>query len=140
MPNLAIRVYALAQFPDHFAGVLMNKTSQYIRDLSAGLFALSVALLAAAQAQNPTSVPNGLPSWAYNIPDKDQPPTPKLTGTIRVPGTTKENDASQVRTATSPPDCFPDEHPAAPQIAKAPNAPPGAVCRPRHLIPGQVHP
>ena len=60
----------------------MNK---YISVLSAGLFALFAAASAGAQAQNPTSIPNGLPSWAYNIPDKDQPPVPKLTGTIRVP-------------------------------------------------------
>jgi cytochrome c553 len=118
----------------------MKKTNQYIRILSAGLFALSIALLAAAQAQNPTSVPNGLPSWAYNIPDKDQPPVPKLTGTIRVPGSTKEYDASLVRSTTNPPDWFPDEHPAAPQIVKGPNAPPGAVCGTCHLMSGQGHP
>ena len=118
----------------------MKKTSQYIRVLSASLFALSIALLAAAQAQNPTSVPNGLPSWAYNIPDKDQPPVPKLTGTIRVPGSTKEYDASLVRSTTNPPDWFPDEHPAAPQIVKGPNAPPGAVCGTCHLMSGQGHP
>jgi len=118
----------------------MKKTNQYIRILSAGLFALSIALLAAAQAQNPTSVPNGLPSWAYNIPDKDQPPVPKLTGTIRVPGSAKEYDASLVRSTTNPPDWFPDEHPAAPQIVKGPNAPPGAVCGTCHLMSGQGHP
>jgi len=118
----------------------MNKTNQYIRVLSAGLFALSIALLAAAQAQNPTSVPNGLPSWAYNIPDKDQPPVPKLTGTIRVPGSAKEYDASLVRSTTNPPDWFPDEHPPAPQIVKGPNAPPGAVCGTCHLMSGQGHP
>jgi cytochrome c553 len=135
-----MRVYALAQFSDHFAGVLMNKTSQYIRVLSAGLFALSVALLAAAQAQNPTSVPNGLPSWAYNIPDKVQPPATPLKGTIRVPGATQEYDAAQVRSTTNPPDWFPDEHPTAPQIVKGPNAPPGAVCGTCHLMSGQGHP
>ena len=118
----------------------MNKTSRCIRVLSAGLFALSVALLAAAQAQNPTSVPNGLPSWAYNIPDKDQPTPARLTGTIRVPGSTKEYDASQVRSTTNPPDWFPDEHPSAPQIVKGPNAPPGAVCGTCHLMSGQGHP
>ena len=105
----------------------MNKMNKWIGVSSLGLFVLLIALRAAPQAANPTSIPNGLPSWAYNIPDKDQPPIPKLTGTIHVPGSSKEYDASQVRSTTNPPDWFPDEHPAAPQIVKGPNAPPGAA-------------
>src|SRR5438132_6321150 len=65
-------------------GVLMNpfmnpfvkKISKWMGVSSLALFLLVIALRAAAQAQNPTSIPNGLPSWAYNIPDKDQPPVP----------------------------------------------------------------
>jgi len=104
------------------------------------LFALLAGLRVAAQAPNPTSVPNGLPTWAYNIPDKDQPPVTPLSGTIHVPGSTKEYDAAQVRSTTNPPDWFPDEHPAAPGIVKGPNAPPGAVCGTCHLMSGQGHP
>lgn len=118
----------------------MNNMSRWIRILLPGLFAMSLTLLAVAQAQNPTKVPNGLPSWAYNIPDKDQPPLPKLAGTIHVQGSSKEYDASQVRSTTNPPDWFPDEHPAAPQIVKGPNAPQGAVCGTCHLMSGQGHP
>jgi cytochrome c553 len=118
----------------------MKNLNKWIRVLSPGLFAFSIALLAAAQAQNPTSVPNGLPSWAYNIPDKDQPKVPPLTGTIHAPGSSKEYDASQVRSTTNPPDWFPDEHPAPPGIVKGPNAPPGATCGTCHLMSGQGHP
>ena len=50
------------------------------------LFAFLLGLPAAAQAPMPASIPNSLPSWAYNIPDKDQPPPARVTGTIRVPG------------------------------------------------------
>jgi len=35
---------------------------------------LALLLPLSAAAQTPQSVPNGLPSWAYNIPDKVQPP------------------------------------------------------------------
>jgi cytochrome c553 len=107
------------------------------------LLAALVALVAgpvAAQAQTPTAIPNGLPTWAYNIPDKVQPAATPLTGTIHVAGGAKDYDASQVRSTTNPPDWFPDEHPAAPQIVKGPNAPPGAVCGTCHLMSGQGHP
>jgi cytochrome c553 len=125
--------------------MFMSQINNY---MSKSIFVLPLALLfalltgwpAAAQAQNPTSVPNGLPSWAYNIPDKDQPAPARLTGTIRVPGSTKEYDATQVRSTTNPPDWFPDEHPQAPGIVKGGNAPPGAVCGTCHLMSGQGHP
>jgi cytochrome c553 len=104
------------------------------------LCATLVGLLAAGQAQMPTAIPNGLPTWAYNIPDKDQPPLPKISGTIRVPGSAKEYDAAQVRSTAEPPDWFPEEHPPAPGIVKGPNAPPGAVCGTCHLMSGQGHP
>lgn len=118
----------------------MKNLNKWIAVLSSSLFVFAVALLAVPQAQNPTSVPNGLPSWAYNIPDKDQPKIPPLNGTIHVPGSSKEYDASQVRSATNPPDWFPEEHPAAPNIVKGPNAPPGATCGTCHLMSGQGHP
>jgi cytochrome c553 len=105
----------------------------------APLVASLVGLLGAAQAPVPQAVPNGLPSWAYNIPDKVQPPVAPLKGTIRAPGSAKEYDAAQVRSTTNPPDWFPDEHPPAPGIVKGPNAPPGAVCGTCHLMSGQGH-
>jgi cytochrome c553 len=119
----------------------MSNTSKWIKVLPvAVLFALLAGLLAVAQAPTPQSVPNGLPSWAYNIPDKDQPKLAPLSGTIRVPGSAKEFDAAQVRSTTNPPDWFPEEHPPAPGIVKGPNAPPGAVCGTCHLMSGQGHP
>lgn len=115
----------------------MNKWTR----ASFGLFAVTMlGLLAAGQAQMPTSIPNGLPTWAYNIPDKDQPPLPKISGAIHVPGSAKEYDATQVRSTSNPPDWFPEEHPPAPDIAKGPDAPPGAVCGTCHLMSGQGHP
>jgi cytochrome c553 len=121
--------------------MFMSHMSKWISVLPlALLFAWFVGLPAAAQAPEPTSVPNGLPSWAYNIPDKVQPPATPLKGTIRVPGSTKEFDAAQVRSTTSPPDWFPDEHPQAPGIVKGGNAPPGTVCGTCHLMSGQGHP
>ena len=78
---------------------------------------LIAALLASAavpQAQTPLTIPNGLPEWAFNIPDKVQPPRVEATGPIRLPGSSKELDAKAVASNGTPPDWFPDEHPPRP--------------------------
>jgi cytochrome c553 len=101
---------------------------------------LSLVLLAsvvAAQNPTPTTIPNGLPEWAYNIPDKVQPPEPKVPSVVRVAGSSKELEASAVAGNANPPDWFPDEHPAPPRSVKGPM--PNA-CGSCHLMSGQGHP
>ena len=100
---------------------------------------LTLAALPAV-AQNPTSIPNGLPTWAYNIPDKVQPPATPLSGTIRVPGSKKEYSAEAVANNANPPDWFPEEHGPAPRsVAGAPGLK-AAACGSCHLMSGQGHP
>jgi len=100
-----------------------------------------VLLLAAAMpAQTPTSIPNGLPSWAFNIPDKVQPPTMPVTGPIRVPGSSVEFDAARVAGNANPPDWFPDEHGPAPRIVTGAPGATTAACGSCHLMSGQGHP
>jgi cytochrome c553 len=99
----------------------------------ASLFAL------VSPAQTPLTVPNGLPSWAFNIPDKVQPPGPEPTGTVRVPGSTKEYDAAKIAGNANPPDWFPDEHGPAPRIVKG-EAGVTMACGSCHLMSGQGHP
>jgi cytochrome c553 len=98
-----------------------------------------VLLTSASAAQNPTptTIPNGLPEWAYNIPDKVQPPEPKVPNVVRVEGSSKELEASAVAGNANPPDWFPDEHPAPPRSVKGPM--PNA-CGSCHLMSGQGHP
>jgi len=98
-----------------------------------------VLLASAVAAQNPTptTIPNGLPEWAYNIPDKVQPPEPKVPSAIRVAGSTKEYEASAIAGNANPPDWFPDEHPAAPRSVKGPMPNACGTC---HLMSGQGHP
>src|SRR5438552_8268539 len=95
------------------------------------------AVAAAAQAPAPQTIPNGLPEWAYNIPDKVQPSSEPLTGKVRAPGSSKEYDAATVTANNNPPDWYPDEHPVAPRSVAgvAPNA-----CGSCHLMSGQGHP
>lgn len=78
------------------------------------LAASGFAISAIAQAQQ--TRPNGLPPWAYNIPDKDQPATTPVTGTVHVPGSSKEYSAKEVASNTPPPDWFPDEHGPVPEL------------------------
>ena len=95
------------------------------------------AAAAAAQNPAPTTIPNGLPEWAYNIPDKVQPPEPKVPATVRVDGSGKEYEATAIGGNANPPDWFPDEHPSAPRSVKGPM--PNA-CGSCHLMSGQGHP
>jgi len=70
----------------------------------------------AVAAQAPLTIPNGLPAWAYNIPDKVQPPAKPAASVVRVPGSSKEYEAAKIAGNATPPDWFPDEHGAAPRI------------------------
>ena len=94
----------------------------------------------AAAAQTPTSVPNGLPSWAYNIPDKVQPPTTQTTGPIHVPGSAKVYSPAEVANSSNPPDWFPDEHGPAPRVVKDETGATKNACGTCHLMSGQGHP
>jgi cytochrome c553 len=101
-----------------------------------GLFASCLAISPVTQAQQ--TRPNGLPPWAYNIPDKDQPPATPLTGTVHVPGSGKEYSAAEAASNTPPPDWFPDEHGPAPRIVTGQVS--GAQsCGSCHLMTGQGH-
>ena len=99
------------------------------------LAVLTVA--AAAQNPTPTTIPNGLPEWAFNIPDKVQPPEPKVPAVVRATGAAKEKEATAVAGNANPPDWFPDEHAAPPRSVKGPM--PNA-CGSCHLMSGQGHP
>ena len=102
---------------------------------------LLVSLLSlAAAGQVPQSIPNGLPSWAYNIPDKVQPSSVKPTGRVIVPGSTKVYDPAQVASSGNPPDWFPSEHGPAPRIVKDESGAAKMACGTCHLMSGQGHP
>jgi len=101
---------------------------------------LAPLLALATAAQVPQSVPNGLPSWAYNIPDKVQAPRAEATGPVHLPGTTKVYDAAEVASSANPPDWFPNEHGAAPRIVKDETGMTKMACGSCHLMSGQGHP
>jgi cytochrome c553 len=104
------------------------------------VLALASLVAVSAAAQAPQSLPNGLPSWAYNIPDKVQPPRAEVTGVVRVPGSSKEYDWAKIAGNANPPDWFPDEHGPAPRIVKGEAGAALAACGSCHLMSGQGHP
>jgi cytochrome c553 len=93
-----------------------------------------------AAAQSPSSIPNGLPGWAYNIPDKVQPPGAPATGSVRVPGSNQEYDAAKIAGNATPPDWFPEEHGPAPGIVTGEGGVTRMACGSCHLMSGQGHP
>jgi cytochrome c553 len=90
-------------------------------------------------AQAALTVPAGLPDWAFNIPDKIQPSAVRPEGIVRAPGSVKEYDAAKIAGNASPPDWFPDEHPAAPRAVTG-GAGVRFACGSCHLMSGQGHP
>jgi cytochrome c553 len=107
------------------------------------LFLLAPWFVTGAAAQTPQAArtrPNGLPPWAYNIPDKVQPPFARPKGAVRVPSSSQVYDAARTASSTHPPDWFPNEHPAAPRIVT--NGPGAKIpaCGSCHLMSGQGHP
>jgi cytochrome c553 len=106
--------------------------------------ALTCALATAFAAQSPSAqapltVPDGLPAWAFNIPDAIQPPGVRPEGMVRAPGSSKEYDAAKIAGNANPPDWFPDEHPPAPRSVKG-DAGITFACGSCHLMSGQGHP
>jgi cytochrome c553 len=90
-------------------------------------------------AQQALKVPDGLPDWAFNIPDRVQPTAVKLEGIIKAPGSAKEYAATKIAGNANPPDWFPDQHPPAPRVvAGGPEI--RFACGSCHLMSGQGHP
>lgn len=92
----------------------------------------------AANAQEVLRVPDGLPDWAFNIPDKVQPSAVKVEGVVKARGSKREYEASKIAGNATPPDWFPEEHPPAP---KAVTGGEGVrfACGSCHLMSGQSH-
>ena len=100
-----------------------------------------VPLLAVvATAQAPLVIPNGLPSWAFNIPDAVQHPAETPRGLVRVPGSSHEYDWALVAGNANPPDWFPEEHGPAPRSVNGEAGATLQACGSCHLMSGQGHP
>ena len=117
--------------------ILRKNTSVRIAVLVCALAPLLVAR--AVHAQEELKVPEGLPDWTFNIPDKVQPTAVRPQGIVRAPGSAREYEWAKVSGNSTPPDWFPDEHPPAPaSVAGDPGR--RFACGACHLMSGQGHP
>jgi len=61
---------------------------------------------AGGQRARAAHAPDGLPDWAFNIPDKEQPSAVRPEGIVRAPGSAREYEWAKVSGNTNPPDWF----------------------------------
>jgi cytochrome c553 len=112
----------------------------FMKNLS-WILAFSFLSVGVATAQAPQLVNNGLPAWAYNVPDKVQPPpSAEEPGPLRMPGSAKTYTPKQADDGSNPPDWFPEEHGPVPDVVKGGTGKPVAACGSCHLMSGQGHP
>ena len=78
-------------------------------------------------------------SWAFPVADKVQPPV-DAKKLHQLPGSTLSLTAPQINDLLNPPDWFPSEHAAPPNIVIHGVAPNALACGSCHLMNGQGHP
>ena len=100
---------------------------------------LALLLALATAAQTPQSIPNGLPAWAYNIPDKVQPPSLRRLARS-ICREAPKSMTPKIASNANPPDWFPDEHGPAPRIVTGEGGVTMMACGACHLMSGQGHP
>jgi hypothetical protein len=76
-------------------------------------------------------------SWAFPVKNGDLPPEP--AGAKSVPNSKKTYDQAQIEDLANPPDWFPEEHAAAPQIVQHGHGD-ALACGACHLMSGVGHP
>jgi cytochrome c553 len=108
----------------------------------AGLLTLLTAFAALAQFP-PVPPPKGRAvdlAWAFPVADKVQPPAEDLTVPKKVPDSDKTYTQKQIDDGFNPPDWFPTDHSAMPQVVAHGSMPIVRACALCHLASGQGHP
>src|SRR5580692_1455387 len=97
-----------------------------------------VLLLALATKALPPQAPAGKNlSWAFPAAvEKNEPPVPDPDGPRHLAGSVKAYTQAQIDDLANPPDWFPDEHGAAPDIVKSGAGNKGFACGACHLMSG----
>lgn len=101
-----------------------------------------VLLLALGTRAIPPQAPAGKNlSWAFPAAvEKNEPPVPEPDGPRHLPGSAKAYTQAQIDDLANPPDWYPDEHGAVPDIVKSGAGNKGFACGACHLMSGHGHP
>ena len=91
-------------------------------------------------AQAPLTRPDGLPEWAFNIPDAVQPAAVRPEGVIRVPGSTREYDAAKIAGNAESTGLVPRRASAGSPVRSKATRALNFACGSCHLMSGQGHP
>jgi len=80
-----------------------------------------------------------LPQWAYPVAP---PPGPPADNTVQksLPGSAKKYTAAQINDRFGPPDWYPEDHPAMPEVVSQGKKPNALACSLCHLTNGAGHP
>jgi cytochrome c553 len=114
-----------------------RRTTNSVR-IAALVCAIAPLVAVAVSAQEVLTVPEGLPEWAFNVPDKEQPWAVKVEGVVKARGSAREYEAKKIAGNANPPDWFPEEHPPAPKVVTGGEGIRFA-CGSCHLMSGQSH-
>jgi cytochrome c553 len=98
---------------------------------------LSVIAIAAEPPQQDSA---DHPAWAFPAPDANPPAGAEASGPVKVPGSAKSYTQKEIDDLANPPDWFPDEHGAVPQIVRSGASDKGFACGSCHLLAGYGHP
>ena len=108
------------------------KNLTWVRVLAcSALFALS------AVPQQKTAT---LPTWAFLVPDKEQPPSEEGDAPRSIPGSSKSYTPKQIDDLSNPPDWMPNEHGPLPKVVAGGEGSGLLACGSCHLMTGQGHP
>ncbi len=80
-----------------------------------------------------------LPQWAYPVAPPNLPPPDNVVEKT-LPGSTKKYTAAQINDRFGPPDWYPEDHPAMPEIVSHGKKPNAFACDLCHLTNGAGHP
>jgi cytochrome c553 len=80
------------------------------------------------------------PAWAFPVADKDQPSVTEPAEARQLQGSAKSYTPAQIDDLLNPPDWYPEEHGALPQIVQNGKAPNALACGSCHLLSGKGHP
>ena len=119
--------------------ILRTSTPSRIAVLVCALASLLIAQ--ELSAQTALTHPEGLPEWAFNIPDENAAYGPmRPEGIVRVPGSAIEYDAAEIAGSLTPPDWFPDDHAPLPEVVARGAGENVRACASCHLTSGMGHP